>query len=367
MHPSVIDIFASAGEPTAMIRPTELYNESWMLRLILDWAQRHAGESHPLAFLPDARWYSEALLPSAFLARRQGDDLAETWTHADGVVGHFTVGETTKEGLTLREGATQLVVVEAKMWSKLSSRTTNAPGYDQAARTVACIAETLRRADIESQPMERLAFLVVAPLDQIDSGVFGNRVTKASIRQRVQKRVDAYEGARDEWFDEWFIPTLDAIDLGVLSWEELLGGLDPSYRAFYGHCRLHNKPRISPSSRHAAVPPPPERRQRSGGRSYGGPKRTLMVYCPEICPDSFVHLSISRGSYRIRAYSGPKRFNGPWQEPGVPTASEFLDRFRFVHEFDVAKGRKSVNEREYWQRRTNELNRNYGIAGDSDA
>ena len=108
--------------------------------------------------------------------------MAETWTHADGVVGHFAVGETTKEGLTLREGATQLVVVEAKMWSKLSSRTRNAPGYDQAARTVACIAETLRRADIESQPMERLAFLVAAHLDQIDSGVFGTRVTKASIR-----------------------------------------------------------------------------------------------------------------------------------------------------------------------------------------
>ena len=92
-----------------------------------------------------------------------------------------------------------------------------------------------------------------------------------------------------------------------------------------------------------------------------------MVYCPEICPDSFVHLSISRGSYRIRAYSGSKRLNGPWQEPGVPTAGQLLDRFRFVHEIDVAKGRKSVNEREYWQRWTNELNRDYGIAGDSDA
>ena len=216
-----------------------------MLRLILDWAQQHAPPSHPLAFLPDARWYSEALLPSPFLARPGGDKLAETRTHADGVVGHFDVGGTSKGGLTLRESATQFVVVEAKMSSKLSSRTTNAPGYDQAARTVACIAETLKRADIELQDMERLAFFVAAPQDQIDDGVFRDIVTKASIRQRVQNRIDAYRGDRNEWFDQWFIPTLDAIDLGVLSWEELLEGLDPSYRAFYDQCLLHNRPKAS--------------------------------------------------------------------------------------------------------------------------
>ncbi len=214
-----------------------------MLRLILDWAQQQAPGSHPLAFLPDARWYCEALLWPQFLARSRGDKLAETWTHADGVVGHFNVGGTSKEGLTLRKGATQFVVVEAKMSSRLSSGTTNAPGYDQAARTVACIAETLKRADIEPQQVERLAFFVAAPLDQIDNGVFGDIVTTASIQQCVQDRVDAYRGDRTEWFDQWFIPTLDAIDIGVLSWEELLEGLDPSYLAFYDQCLLHNKPK----------------------------------------------------------------------------------------------------------------------------
>ena len=93
--------------------------------------------------------------------------------------------------------------------------------------------------------MESLAFFVAAPRDRIDNGVFGDMVTKASIRQRVQNRVDAYRGDRNEWFDQWFIPTLDAIDLGVLSWEELLEGLDPSYRAFYDQCLLHNGPKAS--------------------------------------------------------------------------------------------------------------------------
>ena len=214
-----------------------------MLRLILDWAQQHARGSHPLAFLPDARWYSEALLRPPFLARRRSDKLAETWTNADGIVGHFNVGGTSKGGLTLRDGATQLVVVEAKMSSKLSSGTKNAPGYNQAARTVACVAETLKHADIEPLQMERLAFFVAAPLEQIDSGVFGDIVTKESIRKRVQDRVDGYRGERNEWFDRWFVPTLAAIDLGAFSWEALLEGLDSSYRAFYDQCLLHNMPR----------------------------------------------------------------------------------------------------------------------------
>ena len=245
MHPRVIDVLASAGTPAQTIRPTALYNEGWMLQLILDWAHDHAPETHRLRFLPDAGWYAEALLRPQFLARWRGDDLAESWSNADGVIGHFDIGTSGKGDLTLREAATQLVVVEAKMFSKLSSGTKNAPGYDQAARTVACVAEILRCAGIIPQQMVRLGFFVAAPTSQIERGVFRNLVTKDNIRQRVQDRVAAYRGNRDEWFDQWFTPTLDAIDLAVLSWEELLEGLDPSYRVFYDQCLVHNGPKAS--------------------------------------------------------------------------------------------------------------------------
>ena len=86
---------------------------------------------------------------------------------------------------------------------------------------------------------------MAAPKSQIERGVFRDLVTKDSIRLCVQDRVAAYRGARDAWFDDWFIPTLDAIDLGVLSWEVLLEGLDPSYRAFYDQCLVHNGPKVS--------------------------------------------------------------------------------------------------------------------------
>ena len=53
------------------------YNEGWLLRLVLDWLSREVVTGHPLDFASGARWFSEALLPSQFLARDRGDHLAE--------------------------------------------------------------------------------------------------------------------------------------------------------------------------------------------------------------------------------------------------------------------------------------------------
>ena len=245
MHPRVIDILASAGTPTPTIRPTALYNEGWMLQLILDWAHDHAPETHRLAFLPEARWVYRGVVAASVPARWRGDDLAESWSNADGVIGHFDIGTSGKGDLTLREAARQLVVVEAKMFSELSSGTKNVHGYDQAARTVACVAEALRWLTFPPSRWRVWASSWPHRRAQIERGVFRDLVTKDSIRLCVQDRVAAYRGARDAWFDDWFIPTLDAIDLGVLSWEVLLEGLDPSYRAFYDQCLVHNGPKVS--------------------------------------------------------------------------------------------------------------------------
>lgn len=51
----VARILFSAGTEGSPLRPTELYNEGWMLRLILDWCARNAAEDHPLFFMPGAK------------------------------------------------------------------------------------------------------------------------------------------------------------------------------------------------------------------------------------------------------------------------------------------------------------------------
>jgi hypothetical protein len=62
-----------------------------MLRLVIDWFSRNSQVDCDIQFLEGSRWYSEALLPSQFLTRQRGDNLAESWAHADGVIGHFEI------------------------------------------------------------------------------------------------------------------------------------------------------------------------------------------------------------------------------------------------------------------------------------
>src|SRR5438105_464330 len=144
-----------AGDPS--FPPNVLFNESWLLRVVIDWFGRHGGDRYPLSHLPGARWFSEAWLPSAFLPRFRGDPLAESRTHADGVIGHFTVGDPGTAGLALKPDARQFVVVEGKLFNRLSAGVKNAPYYDQAARSVACVAEALRRAGRDPDALDDLA------------------------------------------------------------------------------------------------------------------------------------------------------------------------------------------------------------------
>jgi hypothetical protein len=122
-------ILETCETDTPLLPRTELYNEGWLLRLVLDWFSTHQVPDHPLSFYQDSRWFPEAWLPSAFLHGPQ----PESWTHADGVIGHFTIGEKGKAALSLRAGATHFVVLEAKLFSRLASGVTHAPHYDQAA------------------------------------------------------------------------------------------------------------------------------------------------------------------------------------------------------------------------------------------
>ncbi len=97
-----------------------IHNEGWLLRLILDWLSRQKLEGHPLNFAGDARWYSEGLLESQFLARIRSDNLAEGWTHADGVIGQVVIGDGALANILLSKNATQFIVTEAKLFALIA-------------------------------------------------------------------------------------------------------------------------------------------------------------------------------------------------------------------------------------------------------
>jgi len=248
MVDAIVRILAGCHVGDATMPPTELYNEGWMLRLVLDWLARNPNVEHVLSFAPGARWYSEALLASRFLPSARNDTRAEGYTHADGVVGHFTIKPGERGEAVPKPDARQFMVLEAKMGSPLSAGTKNAPAYDQAARNVACIAHVIGAAGLHPKSLDRLAFYVIAPAAQINARVFGSLMTKASIETKVRQRIAAYEGQCDAWLDKVFLPTLDHIDLRLLSWEEILAPLEKtaeteSLQLFYERCLLFNPPR----------------------------------------------------------------------------------------------------------------------------
>ncbi len=238
----------SCATESSLFPPTLLYNEGWLLRLVLDWFSTHSVTEHPLNFPENARWFSEALLPSAFLERHKGDQLAESWTHADGVVGHFLVGNGSKAGLSLLPRATHFVVLEAKMFSCLSTGVKNAKYYDQAARNVACIAEVFHRADLSPQTATQVGFYVLAPHSQIERGVFSEAMNHGSIQRKIERRVREYAGAKDQWYSEWFQPTYQKMEVGTVSWEELIAAIGKqesasadSIERFYRRCIEFNQ------------------------------------------------------------------------------------------------------------------------------
>ena len=244
----IADLLAAADKPDSALPPTDLYNEGWMLRLVLDWFSKNQPEKAAIKFADGARWYSEALLPSAFLTRERGDPLSESWTHADGVVGHFDIGANGAGDLTLKANATQLVVIEAKMGSKLSAGVKNASYYNQAARNVACMAEVARRASIAPASFDNLAFYVFAPQSKIDEGIFTQAMDVDQMRDVVQRRVAAYEETeKQEWLDNWFLPVCEKAEIRCVSWEEVLtvignhNSLDGrELQAYYEKCLRFN-------------------------------------------------------------------------------------------------------------------------------
>ena len=156
-----------------------------MLRLTMDWFSTLKVQGHPLSVPEGCRWYSEALLPSAFLPQNRSDSLAESWTHADGVIGHFEIGKGAKANLVLSPEATHFVVIEAKMFSKLSSGVKHASYFDQAARNIACMAEVLRIAKRLASEMSTLGFYVLAPEAQIEQNIFEENLKQKSIKEKV--------------------------------------------------------------------------------------------------------------------------------------------------------------------------------------
>jgi len=234
--------------------PTILYNEGWLLRVVLWCLSQYQIRDAPFYFCDMADWYSEGLLASPFLPVYKRDILAESYTHADGVIGNIAVGKAGRGDIFLVEPFEQFIVLEAKLFSKLAGGILKVPGYNQAARNIACMAEVVKRSGCSIEGFQSLGFYVLAPECQINSETtFKEYTQKESVQQKVRQRVEAYKGRPDyenkrKWFDDYFAPLIDKIDVSLISWEIIIDSISAYDKEmgkklleFYDLCCRYNK------------------------------------------------------------------------------------------------------------------------------
>jgi hypothetical protein len=251
----VAHLLTRCGQTDSVLPPTTLFNEGWMLRLVLNWAAQHRSSIKVLSFDEGSVWYSEALLASRFRPRKRGDTAGEGFTHADGVIGHFRLRPGGRGDIALLSTAQQLIVVEAKMASGLSAGTKYAPEFNQAARSVTCMAHLLFKAGIDPSRLTKLGFVLVAPKTRIDEGAFTLALDKLAMCQVVTRRAQAFDAAASEWCKRHLEPVVERCSIAPVSWETILSEIaaadsDAGERLtdFYQSCLRYNPLRPAPTA-----------------------------------------------------------------------------------------------------------------------
>jgi hypothetical protein len=237
------DSLTNTGRPASTFAPTELFNEGWLLRAVLrEW--KTGAHASPFRFLPfprGARIYSEGQLYTPFGARFRGDKQAEAHTHADGIAGHFSIPDT-KSGIVLDGSFSYFAVFEAKLSSPLAAGTSNAPTYDQVARTVGCMTNMILQAGRSDGYAGH--FVVLYPRSNLH--INPSRYTKEAISDQIADRIASYEGVAG-WrqatshFAQHWQHVLDRLDISFVTWEDILSEIaNDDLRYFYGLCLQFN-------------------------------------------------------------------------------------------------------------------------------
>ena len=110
----------------------------------------------------------------------------ESATHADGIIGHFTISDGRKAKIQLDDGLSFLSVFEAKMYSDFSKGTTYAKDYNQISRTCACLIQMLKGKKIS--PDAEIHVVVIHPEDHrkmFDSPSLRITTTREEIKRRI--------------------------------------------------------------------------------------------------------------------------------------------------------------------------------------
>lgn len=82
--------------------------------------------------------------------------------------------------------------------------------------------------------MHKLGFYVLAPERQIERGIFDKHMDREHIEKTVKRRADEYDTSKNLWFNKKFQSIIDKIDIGIISWEEIIVTIQKYDPAFHG-------------------------------------------------------------------------------------------------------------------------------------
>jgi hypothetical protein len=241
--------FVAAQLATNLIRhgtPTDFFNEGNLLSLVLAEGEQCPGV---LPFSVDPSWFCQPRLYSPFLPRWRGDPDAEGFTRPDAIMGDFEFRTRTRTGVRLLADGSAFNVIEAKLRSVLSRGITNREEYDQATRTVACIAYAAVEAGWHQRPERKCGYYVFAPESAIAKNVFTEFLDKQHIKVSIAERIAQYAPDLHDEYQEiaatWFT-IIDHMDIRTEPWEPIIDAFSKRQKEaialadFFRSCCRHN-------------------------------------------------------------------------------------------------------------------------------
>ncbi len=219
------------------INPTIIYNEGWMIRLLVieSMIEKLKIKNIDFGLLASKQWSSEALITSPFVETKLN---REGYTHADIILGDFSVNYNERGEVKLDNTPEILGIIEAKMGSNLSQGTSNAKeNYNQASRNVCCLSYLTRQ-----NPNCELFFAVVAPNATIIKHDIENQVKSENILMQIENR---FQHSKENYTNETKNQVIKC-KLIVVSYEDWIDNLidrdvKDMLRNFYNNCLIYNK------------------------------------------------------------------------------------------------------------------------------
>ena len=238
----ISEIIRTIESSNANVNPTEIYNEGWMTRLLVYYSIQEKIILKEIDFSSIKYWTSEALLSSPFV---KVSSMREGYTHTDIALGDFTVDYEKRGQVMVKLDAKQFGVIEAKMKSPLSKRTSNADDYNQASRNIACIAHNTN--------FDCKTFFYVAlpetklPKKNKDGFSISDFIEKDEIKRQIKDRLSPYiSNDIDKINDIDILAKVEKCTVGIITYEEWIELFNDTstkeiLNKFYENCKKWNK------------------------------------------------------------------------------------------------------------------------------